>query len=224
MPNISSVLNAQIRRLSRREIKSETKTTKKLTGQYRRDIAALKRQVAALAKTVGFLEAQEKKRSAQQPAPEKVGDIRFRADGLKSHRAKLGISAKDYGRLVGVAGLTIYQWESGKAHPRRAQLAKLAAVRGMGKREAIKRLETLDGGPGAAAAEPPRRRGGQTAEELVLALVKSRQATTSSQINAAWKKAGRPGLANNTLSRMVKAGKLNRSKLKDGRGSQYSVK
>src|SRR4051812_39865448 len=111
MPNLAGILNEQIRRLARREIKSETRTTKRLTAQYRRDIAALKRQVASLRKTVGFLEAQEKRRVGEQPIPVEVEGIRFRADGLRSHRAKLGVSAQDYGRLVGVAGLTIYHWE-----------------------------------------------------------------------------------------------------------------
>jgi DNA-binding transcriptional regulator YiaG len=144
MPNLNSVLNDQIRRITRREIKSQTKTTKKLTAQYRRDIAALKRQVASLQKTVNFLQGQEKRRVASQPAPAKVEGIRFRADGLKSHRAKLGLSAADYGRLVGSSGLSVYHWESGKARPRKEQVAKLAAVRGIGKREAMKRLELLE--------------------------------------------------------------------------------
>lgn len=145
MPNITSVLNDQIRRLARREIKSQTRSTRRLVAQYRRDIAALKRQVAALQKTVAFLQAQEKKRVARQPMPEKVEGIRFRADGLKSHRGRLGLSAEDYGRLVGVSGLSIYHWESGKVRPRREQVVKLAAVRGIGKREATKRLEMLNG-------------------------------------------------------------------------------
>lgn len=223
MVNLNSVLNDRIARIARKEIKAQTGTTRKAAVRYRSDIAALKRQVAALRKTVGFLEAQEKKRVAQQPAPEPAEDIRFRADGLKSHRAKLQLSARDYGLLVGVTGQTIYDWELGKSRPRQEQVAKVAAVRGIGKREAFKRLEMLGGSGAAATARQPRSRSGQIAEELVLSLVKSRKATTSSQINAAWKKAGRPGLANNTLSRMVKERKLKRTKLKDERGSKYSV-
>lgn len=144
MANLTSILNDQIRRLARREIKAQTKTTKRLTAQYRRDIAALKRQVAALQKTVAFLQAQEKRRVAQQPSIAKPAEgVRFRADGLKSHRARLGLSAADYGRLVGASGLSVYHWESGKARPRRGQVAKLVAVRGIGKREAMKRLELM---------------------------------------------------------------------------------
>src|SRR3954470_739037 len=144
--NLTSILNDQIRRLARREIRSQTKVTKRLTAQYRRDIAALKRQVASLRKTVTFLEAQEKRRVARQPAPQPREGTRFRADGLKSHRAKLGLSAAHYGRLVGASGLSVYHWESGKSRPRKQQVAKLVSVRGIGKREAMKRLELM-GGP-----------------------------------------------------------------------------
>jgi DNA-binding transcriptional regulator YiaG len=225
MPNLAGALNDQIRRLARREITSQTKTTRRLTAQYRRDIAALKRQVAALQKSVAFLEVQEKRRVAERPAPSEAEGIRFRADGLKSHRAKLGLSAKDYGRLVGVTGLTVYQWEGGKSRPRKAQLARLAAVRGLGKREALKRLELLGGGGGGGAATGRRRGAGSgvTAEQFVLSLLRSRKATTSGGINAAWRKAERQGKADNTLSLMVKARKLKRARLKGERGSRYSA-
>ena len=148
MPNLNSVLNEQIRRLARREIRSNTRVVRKATAHYRRDIASLKRQIAALTRQVRTLERQENKRSGGSGAiaPLKETDgLRFRRDGLKTHRAKLGISAKDYGDLVGVSGLTIYNWEAGKSKPRRQQLAKLANVRGIGKREALKRLESMNG-------------------------------------------------------------------------------
>ena len=221
MPNLASALNDHIRRLSRREIKAQTKTTRKLSAQYRRDIAAMKRDVASLRKKVAFLEAQEKRRVTERPAAPAAEGIRFRVDGLKSHRAKLGLSAKDYGRLVGVAGLTIYHWEGGKARPRKAQLAKLAAVRGLRKREALKRLELLGGSK--ATGRRRQARGGQTAEQFVLSLLGSRKASTSGEINAAWRKAGRQGKADNTLSLMVKARKVKRARLKDERGSRYSI-
>lgn len=224
MSNLQSILSDAIRRVSRREIRSQTKTVRKLTAQYRRDIAALKREVVRLRKTVGFLESQEKRRVSSQPAaPAPTEGKRFRADGLRSHRAKLGLSAADYGRLVGAAGLSIYHWESGKARPRAAQIAKLVAVRGIGKREALKRLELLGGGAASAGEPRRRRRGGPTAEEFIASLVKSKKANTSKQINVAWKQDGRPGRADNTLSRMIRLGSLRRTKLKGERGSTYAV-
>ena len=145
MPNITSVLNEQIRRLAKREITAQTRSTRRLTTQHRRDIAALKRQVIALQKAVRFLERQEKRRVSDQPAPQPAEGVRFRSDGLKSHRSRLGLSAADYGRLVGASGLSIYHWEAGKVRPRSEQVIKLAAVRGLGKREAQRRLAMLNG-------------------------------------------------------------------------------
>ena len=58
---------------------------------------------------------------------------------------KLGLSAADYATLVEVSAQTIYNWERGKSKPQEQQLASLLAVRDLGKREALKRLELLEG-------------------------------------------------------------------------------
>ncbi len=44
------------------------------------------------------------------------------------------------GQLVGVSAQTIYHWEKGVSKPRRSQLAEIAAVRKLGKREVSARL------------------------------------------------------------------------------------
>jgi DNA-binding transcriptional regulator YiaG len=143
MANLLSVLNERIRRVARREIRGQTQKTRRLTAQHRRDIAALKRQVVALARTVTFLEKQEQRRVASPPVPQEAKGVRFSARSVKAQRARLGLSAKDFGRLVGVSALSIYAWESGKSRPRKKQLPGLAAVRHLGKREARQRLEML---------------------------------------------------------------------------------
>jgi DNA-binding XRE family transcriptional regulator len=140
MPSVLPALNEHVRRLARREIRAETARTKRASSQHRRDIAALKRLIRAL---VARIATCEKRAGAAAPvlaAAEDSDSLRFRKDGLKTHREKLGLSAKDYGKLVGVSGLTIYHWESGKAKPRRRQLPAIAAIRGLGKREALARL------------------------------------------------------------------------------------
>jgi DNA-binding transcriptional regulator YiaG len=143
MANLASLLNEKIRRVARREIRGQTQKTRRLTAQHRRDIAALKRQVVALARTVTFLEKQEQRRVASPPVPQEAKGVRFSARSVKAQRARLGLSAKDFGRLVGVSALSIYAWESGKSRPRKKQLPGLAAVRHLGKREARQRLEML---------------------------------------------------------------------------------
>jgi DNA-binding transcriptional regulator YiaG len=82
-----------------------------------------------------------------QPSVEEVPleNARFSGRSVKAQRTRLGLSAADYGKLVGVSGLTVYNWEHGKSRPRQAQLAALVAVRGIGKREALAKLAELKG-------------------------------------------------------------------------------
>ena len=144
MVNVSVVLKDMIRRLARKEIKAETSSTKQAVAQYRRDIAKLKRQVRDQQKEIGFLKTQERKRLSQPQAKEEPLDgVRFSARSVKAQRTRLKLSAADYGKLVGVSGLTIYNWEAGKSRPREAQLSKLVGVRGIGKREALAKLEVV---------------------------------------------------------------------------------
>jgi DNA-binding transcriptional regulator YiaG len=142
--NLAGILKEAMRRLARKEIRAETGKTKQAVAQYRRDIARLKREVQSQRKEIAFLKAQEQKRLGQQPtAEEPVDKVRFSARSVRAQRNRLKLSAADYGKLVGVSGLTIYSWEHGNRRPRKAQLAALVAVRGIGKRETLAKLEVL---------------------------------------------------------------------------------
>lgn len=146
MPNLAAVLKEEIRRLARKEVRDQTSAMQKQLSTYRRDNAQLKRDVADLQKKLGFLEKQEKRRLEDTPEvpEENAQSLRFSPKGVKRHRDKLGLSAADYGKLVGVSALSIYNWEQGKSRPRAKQLASLAEVRGIGKREAQQRLEVIE--------------------------------------------------------------------------------
>jgi DNA-binding transcriptional regulator YiaG len=145
MSNLLAAIKDEIRRLAKREIKADTSSTKRAVAQYRRDIAKLKRQMQAQAKETAFLKAQERKRlgQPQTKGEDELNGVRFSARSAKAQRSRLKLSAADYGKLVGVSHLTIYSWESGKSRPRKQQFARLVAVRGLGRREAMKKLELL---------------------------------------------------------------------------------
>jgi ribosome-binding protein aMBF1 (putative translation factor) len=153
MTNIASVLKSEIGRLARKEVKAEVAPLKKAVSQYRSSIAALKRQVQDLERQLRRKSRSTGSASSADKGGEEDGGVRlrFRAGGLASHRRKLELSAEDYGALVGVSGQSIYKWEQGEVRPRAAQLQALAGVRGIGKREALARLEQL------AAAVPKKK-------------------------------------------------------------------
>ena len=145
MPNIATVLKDEIRRLARKEVKAYASTTKQALAQCRRDIAKLRSLVLEQQKKIGFFAAQAQNRpDRRQAEDDPLAGVRYSTRSVRAQRRRLGLSAEDYGRLVGVSGLTIYNWEHSKARPRKAPLAALVAIRGIGKREALKRLAALD--------------------------------------------------------------------------------
>ena len=143
MPNLIHALRNEITRLARRETKGQTTALRAASARYRREIAELKRVTSDLEKRLASIEQQERKRAKKPPPAQLAERKRFLPKGLKSHRARLGLSAEDYGLLAGVSGKMIYKYERGKSKPRRAQVAKLVAVRDLGKREARRRLALL---------------------------------------------------------------------------------
>ena len=68
------------------------------------------------------------------------------AEGFAAQRARLGLSQVQMAQLLGASALSVYKWESGKAHPRAAQLERIASIRQLGKREALARLTAGQGG------------------------------------------------------------------------------
>lgn len=141
MPNIASVLKEEVLRLARKEVRRETEGLKKASVQYRSDIAALKRRVATLEKQASHADKRAARSSAQEGTPEEAGRMRFSAKGLAKHRQRLGVSAADMGVLLGVSAQTIYNWEAEKSRPRPSQMAAIAALRAMGKRQAKAKLQ-----------------------------------------------------------------------------------
>jgi DNA-binding transcriptional regulator YiaG len=136
------LLKQEISRLCRREIRREVGVLKRASAAYRRDIAALKRQVHALEKKSTVL---AKRTAVVVNAPAAMPDrpVRFVAKGMRSLRARLGLSAKQLALLLGVSEQSVYNWETKKATPRKEQLAAIIAMRDLGKREAQQRLEAL---------------------------------------------------------------------------------
>lgn len=147
MPNIAAVLKDEIARIARKEVRAQTEDFRKTSAQYRAHIAALRRRVDELERQL----KRASKTGARAAAPE-AGDEsqgpprRFSASRLAAQRRKLGLSAADFATLLGVSGQSVYKWEHGEARPRAKQLEAIAALRGIGKREAAQRLEKMRAG------------------------------------------------------------------------------
>lgn len=151
MASLDALLKSEITRLARKAAREHLDPVRSVTSSQRKQIAALKRQVAQLEKKVKRLGSGSRRSAREEPGTDEAGSApRFQARGLRSLRAKLGLSAHDFGRLVGVSGQSIYHWEQEKSQPRKAQVASLAAIRLIGKREAMKRLRAMESAETAA--------------------------------------------------------------------------
>jgi DNA-binding XRE family transcriptional regulator len=149
MANLAKLLKDEILRLARKAVKQETAAGRKAAADHRRQIARLRRELTSAHKRLATL---EKRRPVGRPATgiaamnamPLAGDrqTRFSPVWLKKHRAKLGISAADYAKLIGVSPLSVYNWEHGKTKPRAKQVELLASIRGLGRREVLRRLDS----------------------------------------------------------------------------------
>ena len=109
---------------------------------YRSEIAALKGRVDQLER--------QSKRAGKAVAvakpveeAESDGQHRWRAACFAQHLQRLGLTAAERGKLLGVSALSVYKWESGQVRPRASYLPAITAVRALGKKEASARLEEL---------------------------------------------------------------------------------
>src|SRR5689334_1515229 len=115
MANLASALKSEVTRLARKELRAETESLRKTVAAQRLDIAALKRRTSELEKALKAVT-----RMAARPAPKAqgsttseddgadAGQFRFRAAGMASNRKRLGLSAEDFGLLVGASGQSVY--------------------------------------------------------------------------------------------------------------------
>lgn len=146
MPNVAAALKSEFARLARKEMRATLNPLKKSAAGFRSEIAALKRRIAQLdrqvrraARAAPMIDRVQEQRDQE----EQEGKHRWHPAGFAKHRQRLGLSAAQCGKLLGVSSLTVYKWESGSVRPRARHLHAIAQLRAMGKREAATKLEEL---------------------------------------------------------------------------------
>lgn len=154
MANIANVMREEITRLSKRASRKELAAVKKASAQQRRHIAALRRELTKLSQQVSAFSRSARAAVVASSDAQQGRRLRFVAKGLRSHRERLGLSAGEFARLIGVSAQTIYNWERGVTRPAGSQLNALAGLRSMGKKDAAARLKEV---PAAKPAATPKR-------------------------------------------------------------------
>ncbi len=145
MTTFSNAFRSEVVRMARKELKPELQGMRKALTSHRSEIAALKRDVKNLTSQLKAVQRLNKASAASaapvanEPALPRKGGRKwvFKPDALTAKRAELCLTAKDMARLLQASPLSLAKWETGKANPRAAQLERIHAVLGLGKRKAL---------------------------------------------------------------------------------------
>lgn len=147
MPNIAIVLKEEIRRLARKEIKESL-------GKHKQEVSVLRRSVASIKRRLAQIEAENrrmKRGAGARPSEAEAGTAerpvraRFTGEAIRRLRFKLRLTQAQFAELIGVSGQAVYQWErkQGRLQLRSATKAALIEARGLGAREARRRLQDM---------------------------------------------------------------------------------
>ena len=137
--NVMSVLKAEISRLARKEAKRVVAPVQKASANYRGLIAGLRKRIDSLEKDLAVL-----KRAV--PSPERAlatktepeGRFWITGKGIRTLRKRLGLTQVQFGKLAGVSGQSVVNWEGteGKVDIRKKEtMARIQSLKGKGKRE-----------------------------------------------------------------------------------------
>jgi DNA-binding transcriptional regulator YiaG len=144
MPNIAAVFKEEIARIARKELRQETEALKKSVSTLRSQLAAAKKQLQEQDRQLRALRKSASRSAERDAEPSTDRPLRFSAARFAAQRKRLGLSAEQFGRLIGASGQSIYLWERGKTRPSAENLASIASLRSIGKRALAQRLAALE--------------------------------------------------------------------------------
>ena len=112
----------------------------------KKTVAELKRKITTLESEINRLKSSHKKIEKPKVDPEVAEKVRFTSKSIVKLRNKLGLTQEEFGKIIGVSSQNIYALEhkEGRLKFRPATLSNLLSIRGLGKREAKKRVEEID--------------------------------------------------------------------------------
>lgn len=135
----------EIGRLARHHLKKELEGFRKTSTNQRSEIAALKRQIAAL--QADFKKLLKEAQNGVKTKPEVVHTARSRravtGDELMRKRLALGLTQLEASLILDVSSQTVYKWETGETQPRKKNASRLHEFMTLGKRSAREYLEGI---------------------------------------------------------------------------------
>ena len=146
MPNYTAVLNEEIARIARKEVRNivdpvitRVMEQKKKISVQNKMIADLEKRVSMLEELLGFEEIIDPSVISE----EEIKNSRITPKYISNLRNKHDLSRNEMAALLDINPNSIYLWESGRATPRNDAKAKLMILKKMGKREVKQLLDEI---------------------------------------------------------------------------------
>jgi DNA-binding transcriptional regulator YiaG len=151
IPDVARVLREEVQRLAKRQVKAGLAPIKRDTVRLKKHVADFRRELTALTRTSRELLARVTAVVATKEAAvatERAATLRPTSKSLARLRHRLGLTQVEFGKLLGVSGQAVLNWErkGSRVRMRSANLAALAGIQKIGKREARRRLEGIGQG------------------------------------------------------------------------------
>jgi len=145
MPNLSTILSDEIRRLARKEIRAACNPLQNQVRDLKKTLRLQRDTIASLEKTLRQLNANAANtidKITSVADSEETSQIRLNPTSIKKHRKRLKLSQGQLGKLLNVSTNTVVRWEAGTSKPRATHRPDIAKLRTMGLREVRKLLES----------------------------------------------------------------------------------
>ena len=146
MPNYTALLNEEIARIARKEVKSVVDPLSAKVIEQKKKISTQAKEIADLEKRLDLLEdllGFEEILDSSGVSGEEIKKARITPKYISSLRAKHELSRNEMALLLDINPNSIYLWESGRAKPRNDAKAKLITMKQMGKRELKQLLDEI---------------------------------------------------------------------------------
>jgi DNA-binding transcriptional regulator YiaG len=158
VPKIEAAIKEAIDRRARRHIRQvatplrrEVRRLRQLVAGFRKDLAGVKATAAQWERVAGQTSW------TATVSDEAAKTARLSARLIRTLRTRLGLSQAAMGRLIGVSGAAVVEWEHGRAKPSGERRRAVVALRSLGRRE-IQRLLARMPKPAVQRARRPGRR------------------------------------------------------------------
>ena len=137
MSKLHTALNSEITRLARREVRQAVTPLLAAIRKLKDGSAKLKAEIEALKSG----RAQAGVRTAVAVSDSELKAARFSGRLIRKLRTRLGLTAAEMAKLMGVSSFSVFAWEGGRIRPRQESQKALIALRKMNKRDVRKMVK-----------------------------------------------------------------------------------